>query len=52
MFVRVYDYNTLEQLQQFEAHSDYIRSMAVHPNQSYILTCSGMRENSKRVRYV
>ena len=42
MFVRVYDYNTLEQVHQFEAHSDYIRSIVVHPVQSYILTCSGI----------
>ncbi len=42
MFVRVYDYNTLEQVHQFEAHTDYIRSIVVHPVQSYILTSSGM----------
>lgn len=41
MTVRVYNYNTLERLHQFEAHSDYIRSIAVHPTQSYILTSSG-----------
>jgi len=40
--VRVYDYNTSTQLHQFEAHSDYIRSIVVHPKQSYLLTCSGM----------
>ena len=43
MFVRVYDYNTLELVHQFIAHDDFIRSMVVHPDQSYILTCSGMR---------
>lgn len=42
MLVRIYNYNTLERLHQFEAHSDYIRSIAVHPTQSYILTSSGM----------
>jgi coatomer subunit beta' len=42
MFIRVYNYNTLERLHQFEAHSDYIRSLAIHPTQSYILTSSGM----------
>ncbi len=42
MIVRVYNYNTLERLHQFEAHSDYIRSIAIHPTQSYILTSSGM----------
>ena len=38
--VRVFDYNTEEKVTAFEAHGDYIRSIAVHPTQSYILTCS------------
>jgi coatomer subunit beta' len=42
MHIRVYNYNTLERLFQFEAHNDYIRSIAVHPTQSYLLTSSGM----------
>jgi WD40 repeat protein len=42
MHIRVYNYNTLERLHQFEAHNDYIRSIAVHPTQSYLLTSSGM----------
>ncbi len=42
MLVRIYNYNTLERLHQFEAHSDYIRSIVVHPTQPYILTSSGM----------
>lgn len=42
MLIRVYNYNTLERLHQFEAHSDYIRSVVVHPTQPYILTSSGM----------
>ena len=41
MSVRVYNYNTLERVRQFEAHNDYIRSIAVHPTQSYLLTSSG-----------
>ena len=41
MHVRVYNYNTLERVHQFEAHSDYLRSIAVHPTQPYILTSSG-----------
>jgi coatomer subunit beta' len=40
MFVRVYNYNTMEKLKTFEAHSDYIRCIAVHPTQPYILTSS------------
>lgn len=41
MQVRVFNYNTLERVYMFEAHSDYIRCIAVHPTQSYILTSSG-----------
>ncbi|VUZ39819.1 unnamed protein product [Hymenolepis diminuta] len=37
----VYNYNTLERVHQLaEAHSDYIRSIVVHPTQPFILTCS------------
>ena len=41
MHVRVYNYNTLERVHQFDAHSDYLRAIAVHPTQPYILTSSG-----------
>ena len=41
MQIRVFNYNTLERVFQFEAHSDYVRSIAVHPTQPYILTSSG-----------
>ncbi|KAF6028093.1 COPB2 [Bugula neritina] len=40
MQVKVFNYNTLERVHTFEAHSDYIRSIAVHPTQPYILTSS------------
>uniref|UniRef100_A0AC35EXW1 Uncharacterized protein n=1 Tax=Panagrolaimus sp. PS1159 TaxID=55785 RepID=A0AC35EXW1_9BILA len=30
MQIRIFNYNTLERVHQFEAHSDYIRSIAVH----------------------
>lgn len=40
MHVRVFNYNTLERVHQFEAHSDYLRSIAVHPSQPFILTSS------------
>ena len=46
MHVRVYNYNTLERVNQFEAHSDYLRCIAVHPTQPYILTSSGKQEQS------
>jgi coatomer subunit beta' len=41
MQVRVFNYNTLERAHAFEAHSDYVRCIAVHPTQPYILTSSG-----------
>ena len=41
MSIRIFNYNTLERVHMFEAHSDYIRSIAVHPIQAFILTSSG-----------
>ena len=38
--IRVFNYNTLERLASFEAHSDYVRCIAVHPTQPFILTSS------------
>ncbi|KAJ5176067.1 uncharacterized protein N7482_001944 [Penicillium canariense] len=38
--LRVYNYNTSEKITSFEAHPDYIRSIAVHPTQPYVLTAS------------
>ncbi|GFQ86466.1 coatomer subunit beta', partial [Trichonephila clavata] len=40
MQLRVYNYNTLERVQSVEAHSDYFRSIAVHPTQPFVLTSS------------
>uniref|UniRef100_A0A0K0DCP9 Beta'-coat protein n=1 Tax=Angiostrongylus cantonensis TaxID=6313 RepID=A0A0K0DCP9_ANGCA len=43
MHVRVFNYNTLERVHQFEAHSDYLRrevSIVIHPTQSFIITAS------------
>ncbi|XP_061575002.1 coatomer subunit beta'-like [Cololabis saira] len=40
MQIRVFNYNTLERVYMFEAHSDYIRCIAVHPSQPFILTSS------------
>jgi len=40
MQVRAFNYNTHEKIVTFEAHTDYIRSIAVHPTQPFILTCS------------
>jgi coatomer subunit beta' len=36
--VRVFNYNTSEKVTQFEAHPDYIRVLAVHPSQPFVLT--------------
>lgn len=41
MQVRVFNYNTLEKIHTFEAHTDYIRSIIVHPTHPYVLTSSG-----------
>lgn len=41
MQIRVFNYNTLEKVHTFEAHTDYIRSIIVHPTHPYILTSSG-----------
>lgn len=38
--IRVFNYNTMEKVKTFEAHTDYLRHLAVHPSLSYILTCS------------
>ncbi len=40
MTVRVFNYNTHEKVTAFEAHQDYIRSVAVHPSQPFVLTAS------------
>ena len=31
MYIRVYNYNTLEKVTSLEAHGDYIRHLVVHP---------------------
>ena len=40
MQLRVFNYNTHEKVAAFEAHSDYIRSIAIHPTQPFVLTSS------------
>lgn len=40
MFVRVYNYNTMERTKIFQAHDDYIRSIAVHDHLPILLTAS------------
>lgn len=38
--IRVYNYNTNERIAMFEAHGDYIRSLAVHPTLPLLLSSS------------
>src|SRR5689334_23808368 len=40
MHIRIYNYNTLERVKMFEAHTDYIRSIAIHPTLPYICSSS------------
>lgn len=40
MHIRVFNYNTLERVHQFEAHSDYLRSLVVHPTLPYVISSS------------
>lgn len=40
MFIRVFNYNTMEKIKEFEAHVDYIRSLEVHPTLPYVLSSS------------
>ncbi|MBN3293053.1 COPB2 protein, partial [Polypterus senegalus] len=42
MQICVFNYYTLERVHMFEAHSDYIRCIAVHPIQPYILSSNDM----------
>ena len=38
--LRIVNFNTMENVEEIEAHRDYIRSVACHPTQPLILTCS------------
>ncbi|GMP48633.1 hypothetical protein CsSME_00015917 [Camellia sinensis var. sinensis] len=40
MYIRVYNYNTMDKVKVFEAHTDYIRCMVVHPTLPYVLSSS------------
>ncbi|CAN0146882.1 unnamed protein product [Ascophyllum nodosum] len=40
MHIRVFNYNTMEKIQAWEAHTDYIRFLEVHPTQPYVLSAS------------
>jgi len=40
MYIRVYNYNTMDKIKVLEAHTDYIRCVAVHPTLPYVLSSS------------
>jgi len=37
MHLRVYNYNTMEKVKEWEAHTDYIRYVEVHPNRPFVI---------------
>ncbi|PWA55056.1 dynein regulator LIS1 [Artemisia annua] len=39
-FIRVYNYNTMESVAELKAHTDFVRSFAVHPSLPYVLSAS------------
>eukprot|EP00666_Eupelagonemidae_sp_cell4sb_P009732 gene9731-5706_t len=40
LMLRVYNYNTMEKVKEVEVHQDYIRGVAVHESQPYVVTVS------------
>ena len=40
MRLRVYNYNTMQKVSEWEAHTDYIRFIEVHPNRSLVISSS------------
>ena len=40
MHLRVYNYNTMEKVKEWEAHTDYIRFIEIHPNRPFVLSSS------------
>ena len=39
-YIRVYNYATMEKIVEFEEHTDFIRSLAVHPFLPYVVSAS------------
>ena len=39
-YIRVYNYDKMEKIVEFEEHKDYIRSLAVHPFLPYVVSAS------------
>ena len=40
MHIRVFNYNTMEKIKDFEAHADYIRFVEIHPTLPYVISSS------------
>ncbi len=40
MKMRVFNYNTMDKVKEWDAHTDYIRFIEVHPNRPFILSSS------------
>ena len=40
LYIRVYNYNTMDKVKQWEAHTDYVRCVAAHPTLPLLLSCS------------
>lgn len=40
MNIRVFNYHSMEKVKQFDAHSDFIRHLAVHPTLPLVLSSS------------
>ena len=40
MHLRVYNYNTMEKVKEWEAHTDYIRFVEIHPNRPFVISSS------------
>ena len=38
--IRVFNYNTMEKIKDFEAHNDFVRAILIHPQDSLVITCS------------
>nr|CAN65839.1 hypothetical protein VITISV_008969 [Vitis vinifera] len=51
-FIRIFDYNTMEKIAEFEAHTDFIRSVAVHPTLPYVLVGSALKRFKGHAHYV
>jgi len=39
-YIRVYNYEKMEKIAEFEEHKDYIRSLAIHPFLPYVVSAS------------